>query len=383
MKSTTLLFLILLTAAAAESDGLAPEITDLNAKDVSYQAEQAIPDLEEPYITRKPQDLEDGIRVGSLGDNTEIPAFVEEIAAGKHGQIDSLLISHRGKLVFESYFRRGRINYPHYQMSITKSYTAMAIGRAIQLGHLTMADLEKPVVEFLKELDRAKLVQGAETITLTEAMNMRSGIRLDAKKVIEVRRKAESLKGQGQIRAYLENSAPISDETQTFKYQGSDPSIAMQVLETAVPGTAREFIETEVLGKLGITSFGWQNDLSGLPKSAAGSSLRSRDMLKWGLLVLNDGKWADQQLLPVEFVEMATGKLHTNAQQTSYGFFWWRHDAQVEGRKIDCKSGRGAGGQFILMFPEFDLIVVVTAHQKGMGKMLSTVPERVLPAFID
>jgi CubicO group peptidase (beta-lactamase class C family) len=92
------------------------------------------------------------------------------------------LIAHRGKLLFEPYYRRGRINYPHYQMSITKSYTAMAIGRAIQLGHLTMADLDKPVVGFLNRLDRSKLVPGAETITLAEAMNMRSGVRLgDAK----------------------------------------------------------------------------------------------------------------------------------------------------------------------------------------------------------
>ena len=78
--------------------------------------------------------------------------FAGEIAAGEHGETDSLLLCLNGKLLFESYYRRGRINYPHYQMSITKSYTAMAIGRAIQLGHLSMDDLDKPVVSFLKEL---------------------------------------------------------------------------------------------------------------------------------------------------------------------------------------------------------------------------------------
>ena len=34
------------------------------------------------------------------------------------------------------------------------------------------------------------------------------------------------------------------------------------------------------------------------------------------------------------------------------------------------------------MFPELDLIAVVTAHQKGMGNMLEAVPERVLPTFM-
>ena len=44
-------------------------------------------------------------------------------------------------------------------------------------------------------------------------------------------------------------------------------------------------------------------------------------------------------------------------------------------------EGRGAGGQFIFMFPELDLIAVVTSHDKGMGNMLTTLPERIIPAF--
>lgn len=47
-----------------------------------------------------------------------------------------------------------------------------------------------------------------------------------------------------------------------------------------------------------------------------------------------------------------------------------------------CKSGRGAGGQFILMIPALDLIMVITAHQKGMGKMLKTAEEKILPLFV-
>lgn len=268
-------------------------------------------------------------------------------------------------------------------MSITKSYTAMAIGRAIQLDHLTMEDLEKPVVSFLNDLDSSKFVDGAEAITLAQAMNMRSGVRIEADTAKLLMKQPEALKGQGQIQAYLENSAPISPAPREFKYQGSDPSMTMQVLEAVVPGSARDFIATEVLGRMGIKNFGWQDDVSGLPKSAAGSSMCSRDMIKWGLLTMNRGKWRDQQLIPVKFVERATSKIHTNKGGSSYGFFWWRHEVEVGGKPYDCKSGRGAGGQFILMFPGVDLLVVITAHQKGMGKMLTTVPERILPAFVE
>ncbi|HBV62803.1 MAG TPA: hypothetical protein DEF45_07245 [Rhodopirellula sp.] len=365
--------------------GTAPEITDLNAKDVSYALEKNIPDLETPYVSTSPQDQMDGIAVGNLGTDNELEkrilAFANEIDAGDHGEIDSLLLSQHGKLLFESYYRRGRINYPHYQMSITKSYTAMAIGRAIQLEHLSMDDLDRPVVDFLKNIDRSKIVPGADQITLAQALNMKSGIRIDRAKVNELRKEKDLLTGQGQIQAYLQYSTPIPTDNKSFKYQGSDPSMAMQVLESVVPGSARHFIETELLAKLGITNFAWQDDVSGLPKSAAGSSMRSRDMLKWGMLVSNGGKWNGEQLIPADFVQRATDRINTNPQGTSYGYFWWRHDMQVGERSYDCRSGRGAGGQFILMLPELDLIIVVTAHQQGMGKMLSTVPKKLLPAF--
>ena len=54
---------------------------------------------------------------------------------------------------------------------------------------------------------------------------------------------------------------------------------------------------------------------------------------------------------------------------------------RVGDRTYDCQSGRGAGGQFILILPELELIIVVTAHHQGMGKMLSAVPQKILPVF--
>jgi len=372
------------SASRTYNDGTAPEVTDLNAADVSYAKEKEIPDLKHPFISTAPKDRGDGIPVGRLDENAQqlIRHFAKEIENGTHGEVDSLLISKDGKLVFESYYRRGRANYPHYQMSITKSYTAMALGRAIQLGYLTMADLDKPVVDFLKELDQSKLVSGATDITLAEAMNMHSGIRIDKDKAKELMKNPAQLKGQGQIQAYMENSAPIPASPREFKYQGSDPSMTIQVLETVVPGSAAEFIKTELLGKMGITNYGWQDDVSGLPKSAAGSSMRSRDMLKWGLMVMNQGRWNSEQLIPAAFVERATDRIYTNPQGTSYGYFWWRANVEVGGKAYDCKSGRGAGGQFILMLPELDLIAIITSHNKGMGKMLKTAPGKIIPAFI-
>ena len=386
MKHTFKLIITLLAIGrvvfADVSNGLAPEVTDLSPKSVSWAAEAKLPDLDKAFISTAPEDRKDGIPIGKLENNEEVLKFADEIATGKHGEIDSLLIAQHGQLLFESYYRRGRINYPHYQMSITKSYTAMAIGRAIQLGYLTLADLDKPVVSFLKEIDPNKVVAGATAITLVEAMNMRSGIRLEEGKAAKLVKQTDALKGQGQIRAYLENSAPIPNPPREFKYQESDPSMTMQVLEAVVPGGAKAFIAKELFGKMSITNFVWENDVSGLPKAAAGCGLLSRDMLKWGMLVLNGGQWNGEQLIPKAFVGRATAHIYTNKQGASYGYFWWRQDVEAGGKTYDQLSGRGAGGQFIQMYPELDLVIVITAHQQGMGKMLVAAPQKIIPAFV-
>ena len=96
----------------------------------------------------------------------------------------------------------------------------MAVGRAIQLGHLTMEDLEKPVVDFLKKMDRNQLVEGAEQITLAEAMNMHSGIRINKLKAAGLMRNPKVLKGQGQIQAYLTHSQPIPSSPTRLQIPG-------------------------------------------------------------------------------------------------------------------------------------------------------------------
>ena len=390
-RSIPFLFaLFLWFAALGQTDnGLAPEVTDLNAEDVSYEREKDLSYLVKPFFSLNPRDRKDGLSVGSLGedggDKKLVLKYARKLAETsqnpKSGKTDSLLIAYKGKLLFESYFRRGRANYPHYQMSITKSYTAMALGRAMQLGYLSMKDLNKPVLSFLKKLDASKLAKGADKVTLHEAMHMSSGIRLPQKKIHQLIDRPERLLGQGQIQAYLQFSAPISPYPRDYKYQASDPSITMQVLDSAVPGSAEDFIRDELLKPMSIANYHWQEDLSGLPKSAAGSSLLSRDMIKMGLLVLDGGKWKGQQHLPEAFVKQATSPIAQTSPSNHYGYFWWRQTWEIGEANYPCIQGRGAGGQFIFVLPTLDLVIVATAHNKGMGKMLWEIPGFLIPAF--
>ena len=367
------------------ADGLAPEKTDINARDTSWLGEKKRPSLKEPIVDAEPDGLGDGIPVGSLaasdGNVQAILALAEQLAAGKFNNVDSLLIAHKGKLLLESYYRKGRPDMPHYQMSIAKSMTALAIGRAMHLGHIR--DLNTPVVDYLSEVDQSKLAPGARLVTIAECLNMHSGIRIPPEKAKAAMRRRGRLKGQAQAQAILSLSLPITADSKKHKYQGADPSLVMQVLDAAVPGTARDFIRKEILEKLGFIEYLWQDDISGLPKAAAGMSLRSRDMVKLGLLIAQNGKWKGEQLWPEEFIRKAVSPLYTNAVGHTYGYFWWGHDMEVKGKKHRCISARGAGGQFIMILPSVELIVVVTSHNhKDMRSPLAFTSEQIVPAFL-
>ena len=166
-------------AEEIKKSSFAPEVVLPSGKKSYAVISANTPDLQEAFINTSPSKRSDGLAVGHLNIDDEgkadIVKLAREIESDLHGKYDSLLIAHNNTLLFESYFRRGRVNLPHFQASATKSYTALAIGRAIQLGYLSMADLDKPVLSFLKDVDQTHLAKGVERITLAHTMNMRSG----------------------------------------------------------------------------------------------------------------------------------------------------------------------------------------------------------------
>ena len=380
-------------ALSVEDDKIfAPEAT---AAETSLSSYRDMPVLKEAFIDTAPTDRKDGILVGELGidggNKAIIVKLAQEIADNKHGSYDSLLIAHKGKLLFESYYSRGRINLPHYQASATKSYTSLALGRAIQLGYLTMADLDNPLASFLKDLDPTKFVDGAEKITLHQALTMTTGIRISNEKRKEFEKNPGQLKGQGEIQTYLEQSAPITAESQSFKY-GTGPRLVMQVIDAVVPGSAKDFIKNELLDKMGITNYHWRTAVSGLPEAGWRVSMTSRDMLKWGTLAINKGKWQGEQLVPAAFIARATSKIAQSKHDenfadipgvtgTAYGYFWWQADLSIGNKSYLSKAARGGGGQYIIVIDELDLVVVVTANHRNNDTSALTAT-RILPAFI-
>ncbi|CAM4295587.1 serine hydrolase domain-containing protein [Pseudoalteromonas byunsanensis] len=354
------------------------------------------PNLEKPYLEDNPSNRADGIKVGKLGadggNKNNIITLAKEIASKQHSDIDSLLIAHKDKLIFESYYLRGRVDLPHPQASATKSYVSMALGRAIELGYLSMADLHKPLIHFLKHLDTSELVEGADKITLHKALTMRSGIRLTRSQLDELSKQKEKMKGQTQVQTFLQHSPAISAESQSFNYQNLDPKLVMQVLEAVVPGGAKAFVKTELLDKLGIKTYQWADDVSGLPMAPYHSQMTSRNMLKWGQLAKNKGKWRGEQLISQAFMKEAThshvrlkqGDIFFTGEHVSnpgYGYYFWQADMQVGDKRYATSSAQGGGGQYIILVDELELIIVFTAST-DKERIMELTAQRILPAFI-
>ena len=380
-----LIFIAIISAGFAQGNSGSAEATEVETN-MSFRD---LPLLESPYIAIKPIQRNDDIAVGELQvserNKSTILKISQEIFKGTHGNYDALLISHKNKLVYESYYKKGRINLPHEQSSATKGYTSLILARAIQLGYLTMADLHKPIINFLKDLDRSKLVDGAEKITLHKILTMRSGIRISEDKRREFEKNPNQLKGQGLVQIWLEQSEPITEASQSYLY-GPDPVLVMQVIDAVVPGSAKDFIKTELLDKLGITNYIWQTGVSGLPEAGWRVGMTSRDMLKWGILVLNKGKWKGEQLVPEAFVAKATSKItkptaNWQPEAYSYGYFWYQTDIMVDDKNYNANFTWGGGGQYVIVVKELDLVITITGHD-GKDTIMDQVTKNIVPAFV-
>jgi CubicO group peptidase (beta-lactamase class C family) len=103
----------------------------------------------------------------------------------------------------------------------------------------------------------------------------------------------------------------------------------------------------------------WPTDPQGYQVGFAWLRLPARDLAKFGYLYLNGGRWDRTQVVPADYVAAST-RPHTTLPSSSpgdgYGYQWWttRVDAHPSFVAV------GAGGQFIQVIPDLDLVVVIT-----------------------
>ncbi|MCB0839037.1 MAG: serine hydrolase [Bacteroidetes bacterium] len=160
----------------------------------------------------------------------------------------------------------------------------------------------------------------------------------------------------------------------------------LQVWRKPLPMILKE----KIMDPIGASStwrwFGYENSwtnvdglnmqsVSGGGHSGGGLFISAEDHARFGLLFLNQGKWDDKQLIDPLWIEMATRPSLANA---SYGYMWWLNDKDgsrhIEGVPESVYYAAGFGGNFIVIDPENDLVVVTRwLEPSKIGEMMTLV----------
>ena len=133
---------------------------------------------------------------------------------------------------------------------------------------------------------------------------------------------------------------------------------------------------------LGIETYGWSAPgrwPQGLPSAASGLRLTARDLAKIGSVMLHDGQWHGEQIVPAAWATLSGETMHTDlgawdgGGTRGYSFQWWTTRTDVDGRTIEAVSGVGYGGQRLMIVPELELVVTVFAgNYFGGGSRISS-----------
>lgn len=119
----------------------------------------------------------------------------------------------------------------------------------------------------------------------------------------------------------------------------------------------------------------YMQSVSGGGHSGGGLFINTEDHARFGLLFLNQGKWEDKQLLSSEWIKKA---ISPSPAQANYGYMWWLNkkgtDRYWEGVPESVYYAAGFGGNFIVIVPEEELVLVVRwLEPNKMGAFVKTV----------
>ncbi|MDD7985166.1 serine hydrolase [Lentisphaera marina] len=323
---------------------------------------------------------DDGLKVANLNsvkcDKKALSQLVVKLKDEEFGKVCSLLIAKGDTLLIEEYFGDANKDKLHPTRSHTKSMTSYVVGKAIEQGKIK--SVNDPILKYLPEVDASKLLPGVERITIKDCLSMSAGLRGSKNN-----KQPKGLKKDELIPWILENwTEKLVTGERRFSYSYSDPIIISHVLYNATGKTIEEMAAKHFFKPMGIKKHKFRTFGNGLTNPIDNMELRSRDLLKLGLLTLNGGVWNGKQLLNKSYIDEATTAHAVVNKNESYGYFWWVNRIKVKGKTYEVKTAFGAGGQMIYVIPEFDMVVVFTAEKADKRKLLALLQDTIVPAFL-
>ena len=314
------------------------------------------------YTYQIPNDLNDGWRTYSLlsqnVDTTLIYKGFRQLAQINH-KIHSALLIKNDAIVFEEYYQDHNAHTPHDLRSTTKSIRSLLMGIAIDKGHI--ASIDDPISKYLNhQVPQKNISELKGQITIRHLLTMSSGLDCDDWDKKSKGQEDKVYKKKDWVQ-YTLDLPMIHTPGEVRSYCSMGTLLIAVIIEQVSGQTIQEFADEYLFKPLGIHTIKWDHTTKNRPIISASKRLymTPRDMAKIGKLVLQKGMWNDQSIISEQWINASTS-IQTQLAGIDYGFLWWKFPFTLANTPIKATLATGNGGQYIIIFPEYDMIAVFT-----------------------
>ena len=316
----------------------------------------------------------------------EINHIVNTIWSMPPGDFRGLVVIKDHKLVIEEYFHTfWRISI-HDIRSAGKGVTALLAGIAVKDGLIN--DLDQDVYSLLPKEKYPTIHEDFKKITVRHLLNMTSGLDADTDRS-ETPGHAVNWNSLDNWKDYILGISLAAEPEERWTYADINPLIIAAIIEEKAGMSLKVYAKQKLFDPLGITQFYWYTNASNQTGAAGNLYLSTLDFAKLGVLIANEGKWQQEQIVDPDYVAQLINEKKQGVSEwwnmaDSYGFFWYKAQRTFNGKTFDYLFASGNGGNHLVVIPEYDMVIALTSSAYGQRysqRRTFDIMKRVLSAF--
>jgi CubicO group peptidase (beta-lactamase class C family) len=306
------------------------------------------------------------------------------IDEGIFKKINSIIVLKEGGILIEEYFNGENRNSLHDPRSVGKSFSSTLTGIAINDGFISG---DTQTLSHFYNLSQFKnLTPSKENATIKDLLTMSSGFDGNDEDGSSVGNEENMYPTQDWVKFTLD--LPYQESLkEKWHYFTAGVVLLGDILNKSVPNGLEKYADDKLFKPLGITKYKWQYTPQNIPNTAGGIQMNALDFAKYGQLYKNGGTWNNQQILPNDWVEKTFTKQKQIVGRDSeyYGYLFWNKTFNANTKDYEAFYCAGNGGNYILVFKNEPLVIVITASAYGQHYAHSQVTEMlskyILPAI--
>ena len=295
--------------------------------------------------------------------------LIDEINVTPQRNFRGLVVIKDNQIVVEEYFcgyDKGNILDIR---SAGKSVTALLLGIAIRDGLID--SLDQSLYSLFSEEENNNTNEDYKAISLRNVLDMSSGLNADSDNWNSYAVAGKWI-NKDNWKEFLLNVPKKSKPGQTFVYADIHPVLISLAIEEASGMSLKDYAQKKLFEPLGITQFYWFTNASNQTGAAGNLYISTLDFAKFGVLVANDGKWENEQIIPSDYIASiinsknpAIGDWFFLAQ--TYGMFWYKATREFAGKEREYLFASGNGGNQLIVLPEENIVIALGSGAYGQG----------------